>query len=195
MTADDGPGATEPADESPGGPEVGAAQQDPAAHGFGESPESPESEERENGDVAPEGDLQAQCDEYLGHLKRVQADFENYRKRMLREQGAHLERATEGLIERLLPVLDAFELAMASGEADVARLRKGIELVSAQLLGVLEREGLERIEARGKPFDPSEHEAIVLVEGEGEPTVDEVMRAGYRLKGRVLRPAMVKVTR
>ncbi|MGH9024356.1 MAG: nucleotide exchange factor GrpE [Acidimicrobiia bacterium] len=195
MAADDGPGATEPVDESTSDPEVGAAQQDPEAKGFEEPAESPESEERENGALAPEDGLQAERDEYLDHLRRVQADFENYRKRVLREQGAHLERATEGLIERLLPVLDAFELAIASGEADVARLRKGIELVSAQLLGILEREGLERIEARGKPFDPSEHEAIVLVEGEGEPTVDEVMRPGYRLKGRVLRPAMVKVTR
>jgi len=138
--------------------------------------------------------LQAERDEYLVHLQRTQAEFDNYRKRMLRDQTAHLERATANLIEQLLPVLDSFELALGSGGTDVERLRKGVELVYGELLGVLEKAGLQRIEALGKPFDPEEHEAVMHVENEdGEPGVRDVVRTGYRLKGRVLRPAMVKV--
>src|SRR5581483_9871027 len=138
--------------------------------------------------------LKAERDEYLAHLQRTQAEFDNYRKRMLRDQTAHLERATAGLIEQLLPVLDSFELALGSGGSDVERLRKGVELVYGELIGVLEKAGLERIEAVGKPFDPAEHEAVMHVENEdGEPGVRDVVRTGYRLKGRVLRPAMVKV--
>lgn len=139
--------------------------------------------------------LRVERDEYLAHLQRTQAEFDNYRKRMLRDQTAHLERATAGLIEQLLPVLDSFELALNSGGTDAERLRKGVELVYGELLGVLEKAGLERIEAVGKPFDPAEHEAVMHVENEdgGEPGVRDVVRSGYRLKGRVLRPAMVKV--
>jgi molecular chaperone GrpE len=72
---------------------------------------------------------------------------------------------------------------------------KGVELVFAELVGALEKAGLERIDAIGKPFDPEEHEAVMQEGGDGEPVVGDVMRTGYRLKGRVLRPAMVKVTR
>jgi molecular chaperone GrpE len=136
--------------------------------------------------------LRAERDEYLDHVRRIQAEFDNYRKRMLRDQTAYLERATEGLIEQLLPVLDAFELALLNAGSDPDRLRKGVELVYSELLGVLEKAGLERIEAHGKPFDPTEHEAVMHVEG-GEPGICDVVRTGYRLKGRVLRPAMVKV--
>lgn len=136
----------------------------------------------------------AERDEYLDHLRRMQAEFDNYRKRMLRDQTAHIERAAEGLIEQLLPALDAFELALLTAGTDPERLRKGVELVYGELLGVLEKAGLERIDAAGKPFDPAEHEAVMHVDGEGgEPGVRDVVRTGYRLKGRVLRPAMVKV--
>lgn len=138
--------------------------------------------------------ITAERDEYLAHLQRTQAEFDNFRKRTLRDQTAHLERATAGLIEQLLPVLDAFELALGSAGTDVDRLRKGVELVYGELLGVLEKAGLERIEAHGKPFDPAEHEAVMHVESDdGEPGVRDVVRTGYRLKGRVIRPAMVKV--
>jgi molecular chaperone GrpE len=144
--------------------------------------------------------LRAERDEYLDTLRRVQADFENYRKRMLRDQTTHLEGATRGLVEQLLPVLDAFELAlgitggMGGAGTDPERLRKGLELVYSELLGVLEKAGLERIEAYGQPFDPAEHEAVMHVDADdGEPGVRDVVRTGYRLKGKVLRPAMVKV--
>jgi molecular chaperone GrpE len=126
--------------------------------------------------------------------QRVQADFENYRKRVLREQTALVERANEGLIQQLLPVLDSFELALSSIDAD-ENVRKGVELVYAEFLGALEKAGVERIDALGKPFDPNEHEAVAQEDGPGEPVVCDVLRAGYRLKGRVLRPATVRVTR
>ncbi len=146
------------------------------------------------GGEAANEQLRAERDDYLAHLQRTQAEFDNYRKRMLRDQTAHLERATANLIEQLLPVLDSFELALNSSGTDLERLRKGVELVYAELLGVLEKAGLERIEAHGKPFNPEEHEAVMHVENEdGEPGVRDVVRSGYRLKGRVLRPAMVKV--
>jgi molecular chaperone GrpE len=141
--------------------------------------------------------LQRERDDLLDTTRRLQADFENYRKRVLREQTALVERATEGLLEQLLPVLDSFELAVRNlddGDVD-DKVRKGIELVFAELVGVLERAGLERIDARGALFDPNEHEAVMQDEGDGEPHVGDVLRTGWKLKGRVLRPAMVKVTR
>ena len=106
-----------------------------------------------------------------------------------------VERATEGLIEALLPVLDSFELALSTLDDADEKVRKGVELVYAELLSVLERQGLEKLETDGKPFDPNVHEAVMQEDGDGEPVVTETMRTGYRLKGRVLRPAMVKVTR
>jgi len=141
--------------------------------------------------------LQRERDDLLDTTRRLQADFENYRKRVLREQTALVERATEGLLEQLLPVLDSFELAVVNmeGSAIDEKVRKGIELVFAELIGVLERAGLERIDALGAPFDPNEHEAVMQDDGEGEPHVGGVLRTGWKLKGRVLRPAMVKVTK
>jgi molecular chaperone GrpE len=141
--------------------------------------------------------FQRERDDLLDTTRRLQADFENYRKRVLREQTALVERATEGLLEQLLPVLESFELAvhnLEAGEVD-EKVRKGIELAFAELIGVLERAGLERIDARGVVFDPNEHEAVMQDDGDGEPHVGDVLRTGWRLSGRVLRPAMVKVTR
>ena len=90
----------------------------------------------------------------------------------------------------LLPALDTFELALAHGG-------EGLDQVHAALMGVLEKEGLERIHPEGKPFDPNEHDAVAHEQAEGEhtspPVVTEVMRSGYRWKGKLLRPAMVKV--
>src|SRR5438552_5992842 len=149
--------------------------------------------------VADIDSLQRERDDLLGTTQRLQADFENYRKRVLREQTALVERATEGLVEQLLPVLDSFELALANlqsdSDVDVESLRKGVELVYAELLGVLERTGLEPIAALGEPFDPNVHEAVMQDDGPGESRVGGVLRTGWKLKGRVLRPAMVKVTR
>jgi len=128
-------------------------------------------------------------DDYLDALRRLQADFENYKKRILKQQTEHLERAAEGLVEKLLPVLDTFDLAQRHGG-------DGLEQVQGQLMDALEKEGLERIDPLDKPFDPNESEAVAHEVGDGpggEPIVSEVMRTGYRFKGKLLRPAMVKV--
>jgi molecular chaperone GrpE len=133
--------------------------------------------------------LAAERDEYLDALRRLQADFDNYRKRTLKQQTEMLDRAAESLVMKVLEVLDTVDLARSHGEGDA------IEPVAAKLTEVLEKEGLERIDPVGKPFDPNEHEAVAHEpgDGDGDPTVVGLMRAGYRWKGRVLRPAMVTV--
>lgn len=138
--------------------------------------------------------LSKERDELRGLAQRVQADFENYRKRMLREQTDAIGRASVSLIEQLLPVLDSAALAVTQLDDADEGVRKGIELVFAELTGVLEKAGLERIDDTGVPFDPTVHEAVLQEGGPGgEPVVAELVRPGYRLKGKVLRPAMVKV--
>lgn len=141
----------------------------------------------------------AEAESYLDDLRRLQAEFDNYRKRMLREQTNRIASASQALVEKLLPVLDNFELAVSAAEQsrDFDRMVKGVEMVYGQLKEVLDNEGLVPIEAEGKPFDPERHEAVVAVEQEGaEPgTVVDVIRKGYEFKGRVLRPAMVKVAK
>jgi molecular chaperone GrpE len=143
--------------------------------------------------------LEGERAELVDMLRRTQADFENYRKRMQRDQAVLVERANERLLEELLPVLDSFDGAVASltggGDVDVDKLRNGVVGIHAQLVAVVQKNGLERIEAAGAPFDPNEHEAVMQDDGDGEPHVAQVMRTGYRMKGRVLRPAMVSVTR
>src|SRR4029077_7262262 len=130
-------------------------------------------------------ELVAQRDEFRELAQRVQADFENFRKRMLREQTEKIERANEVLVEQLLPVLDNFDLALESIDDADEGVRKGMELVHAGLLDVLHKHGWGRIAARGKHFDPNEHEAVAQDDGDGEPVVSDVYRTGYRLKGRV----------
>jgi molecular chaperone GrpE len=167
--------------------------------------EIPDPEEEVTDVLAPEeiqqfeadlAALQRERDEWLDTTKRLQADFENYRKRVVREQTSLVERASEGLVEQLLPVLDNFELTLQNVDASAdEQIRKGVELVYADLVAVLEKNGLERIDALGAPFDPNEHEAVMQEGGDGEPVVGQVLRTGWKLKGRVLRPSMVKVTR
>jgi len=141
----------------------------------------------------------AEAEAYLDDLRRLQADFDNYRKRTLREQTARTASASQALVARLLPVLDNFELAVSAAEQsrDFDRMLKGVEMVLGALREVLEGEGLVKIEAEGKPFDPERHEAVIAVEQEDtEPgTIVDIVRAGYELGGKVLRPAMVKVAK
>jgi molecular chaperone GrpE len=149
-------------------------------------------------ELAAGAEDRSEVDEYRAHLQRLQAEFDNYRKRVLREQTAAVEMAAEPVMRRLLEVLDDFELALlhANDDVDTDRLLKGVELVYAKLLDALQSEGLERIEAEGQRFDPSMHEALMQTgEGEGEPHVAEVFRQGYTLRGRVIRPAGVRVER
>ena len=133
-------------------------------------------------------------DEYLDALRHLQADFENYRKRVQKQAAEQSDRATEGLVSKLLPVLDTVDLALAhaSGEAEETA---GLGQVATSLFEVLGKEGLVRIDALGQPFDPSEHDAVLheAAEESGTPEVVEVLRSGWRWRERVLRPAMVKV--
>ena len=143
--------------------------------------------------------LARQRDEYLLALQRTQADFENYRKRITRQQEEQAARASQHLVEKLLPVLDALDLAEDHLQAslDVGEGAKALHASRAMLMDILSREGLERVDQPEVPFDPSVHDAVAHGDGEGGPggetLVDEVMRSGYRWKGQVLRPAMVRV--
>jgi molecular chaperone GrpE len=106
--------------------------------------------------------------------------------------------ASEPVVRRLLEVVDDFELALmaATEKPDFDRFLHGVELVYAKLLDALRAEGLERIEADGKPFDPEQHEALMQTgDGDGDPVVADVLRPGYTLRGRVIRPAGVRVER
>jgi molecular chaperone GrpE len=140
--------------------------------------------------------LQAQKDELYQTLIRRQADFENYRKRIDRERKDDSVRAVAIFAEAFLPVLDAFERAL-SADSDPAyqQYREGFELIYKQMMDSLGRLGLAPIEAVGKPFDPFYHQAVERVETDAaeDGTVLEQLQRGYRLKDKVLRPAMVKV--
>jgi molecular chaperone GrpE len=161
-------------------------------------------------EVFPEPDLAAERDEYLHALQRLQADFENYRKRVQRQQDEQSARAASDLVTKLLPVLDTLDLARAhlgqngtpaaTEPAGPAESEEGraLEQARAQLLDVLGREGLERVDEAGVAFDPVVHDAVAHAEAlatddAGAVTVDEILRAGYRWRGQVLRPAMVRV--
>jgi molecular chaperone GrpE len=181
--------------------------------------------------------ISAQRDEYLESLQRLKADFDNYRKRVARLQEEQSARAEANLIGKLLPVIDNLDLAWAhlgprdedgQGEGgSVSEEARAIGQARGQLLDVLGKEGLERVDAVGVPFDPTVHDAVAHTEvdgkadgnlgvansgavgggpadevadggGAGGPvphtvSVDEVLRAGYRWRGQVLRPAMVRV--
>ena len=128
-------------------------------------------------------------DEFLALAQAKQAEFENFRKRMMKQQADDVARAAGRVVDALLPVLDAFDDGVRHGIDALEPLR-------AQLLLALEKEGLARLDPGGEPFDPSEHEAVAHEPGDGEsdgPVVAEVLRAGYRWQGHLLRPVMVRV--
>jgi molecular chaperone GrpE len=195
-------------------PVAGSGREPPAStdEGFDAgSAEVPTEEESDLVDVEDECTrVTAERDEYLDALRRLQAEFENFRKRTLRQQTDLLSRASEAVVERLFPVLDALDLALAhvgDDEATAAHLRGALGQINSLLRETLAQEGLERIDAADVPFDPTIHDAVAHIPrdepddvdagaelpADDGPQVVEVMRTGYRLKGRVLRPAMVKV--
>jgi molecular chaperone GrpE len=139
-------------------------------------------------------DAEALRDQYLDDLKRVAADFDNYRKRAQREQQALVTRAHAGLVEAILPVLDDLGRALeAAGLHEEAKLEDGVRLVHRQLSEVLAKEGLEEIPT-DIPFDPHVHEALAAIPSAAdEGTILEVVQRGYLLGDRVLRPARVVV--
>jgi len=140
--------------------------------------------------------LAGERDEYLLALQRTQADFENYRKRITRLQEEQAARASADLINKLLPVLDTLDLAQAHQREDQADTEdaKALRAARTMLVDLLAKEGLERVDEAEVPFDPAVHDAVARAESEdGDVVIDEVLRSGYRWKGQVLRPAMVRV--
>jgi molecular chaperone GrpE len=144
-------------------------------------------------EAAVEDDLEtllSERDQFKDIALRLQADFDNYRKRVAKDRIDEVDRATGRLIESMLPVLDACEAAFAHGV-------EGVEPIWSALLSALQKQGLVALDLQGKPFDPSVAEAVVHEPGDDDvvdhPVVSETMRTGYTWQGRVLRPAMVKV--
>jgi molecular chaperone GrpE len=191
---------------APAGPETGAVHEedrftdetdqpaeDHAAGGGGPETGDQLTEERDPAESLAA--MAGQRDEYLDSLRRLQADFENYRKRVLRQQTELLERAAFDLVGKLLPILDTIDLALAHAQGGSSS--DGLTQVATTARDALSREGLERLDPVGQPFDPAVHEAVAHEEASEEsdkPLVSEVLRPGYRWKGQLLRPAMVKVT-
>jgi len=175
----------------------------PAAGADGDTGGAPESNGSHSAALAEEADprevLARERDEYLLALQRTQADFENYRKRVVRLQEEQSARAAAGLVEKLLPVLDALDLAEAhlNESLEMSEDGKALRASRSMLVDVLVKEGLERVDQADVPFDPTVHDAVARSEAEGddegETVVEEVLRSGYRWKGQVLRAAMVRV--
>ncbi len=153
-----------------------------------------ESMPRQGGDLQK---LAAERDALVDRLARMQADFENARKRSAKEQQDFREYAAADTIKALLPVLDSFERALHASAGERSELRNGVELIHKQLQDALAKLGLRPIPAKGELFDPHLHEAVEMVdttEAADHQIVEELQR-GYKLKDRLLRPAMVKVAR
>ena len=133
-------------------------------------------------------EVTSERDSYLADLQRVTAEFANFRRQATKRQSDTIAHAASGLVEKLLPILDACDAALQQGATDV-------QPIQAALVDSLRKEGLEVMGEAGAPFDPERHEAVAhdTGDGAGEPTVAEIMRTGYALNGRVLRPAMVRV--
>jgi molecular chaperone GrpE len=173
-----------------------AAPPDPEAPGTGETSfadaQAPAAAERREAE-----DAEAEADEvakWKDVAHRKAAEFENFRKRMARENAAASERGAARLVKELLPALDHFELALKSG-AQEDEVVKGFAMIGDELMTALERAGVQRFSPEGEPFDPAEHEAMAQrpVEDTESGTVVEVYQQGYRINGSVLRPARVVV--
>ncbi|MDD5140421.1 MAG: nucleotide exchange factor GrpE [Verrucomicrobiales bacterium] len=145
----------------------------------------------------------AKADEHWERLLRVTADFENYKKRAARERTEAAQFANASLLQKLLPILDNFEMAQAAAQTaqvpqtGIASLQAGIAMIQQQIKGVLAESGLEEVDATGKAFDPTFHEAVSQQETESVPegNVVQQIRRGYKLRERLLRPAAVIVAK
>ncbi len=147
-------------------------------------------------------DKAGKADEYYARLLREAADSENYKKRAARERQEAIKFANEGLLHKLIPIIDNFEMAMTaantpSTDPSVESLKKGVQMVHSLLKSTLAEAGLEEIDATGQPFDPNFHEAVSQQATAEVPEghVVQQMRKGYRFKERLLRPATVVVAR
>jgi molecular chaperone GrpE len=167
---------------------------DEAGEPSGEEDPANEQQAMEDKEAASEEEPPEQPEDYLALAQRIQADFENYRKRAAREAAAAGERAKSGLIRELLPIVDNLERALANAEP--GHLAEGVQLVHSELVAVLERNGVEQFDPAGERFDPSEHEALSMRDDDGAESgvVLDVVEKGYRSNGTILRPARVVVS-
>lgn len=149
-------------------------------------------------EVDERSDAERERDEFRDALQRLQADFENYRKRVARTTDEVVARSVADVVAKLLPIVDALDLAhahfgtVATDELDTVEAKALVQARSL-LLDTLAKEGLTRIDEVGAAFDPTIHDAVAHTEGDGEQVVDDIMRAGYLWKGAIVRPAMVRV--
>ena len=149
-------------------------------------------EEHEENPVAV---LEAELKEKSDRILRLQADFENFRRRTAKEKEELTAVITQNMLTDLLPLLDNFERAMMVEQTDIEAFQKGVEMIFSQLREVMEKHGLEKIEAEGQVFDPNLHQAVMRVENPDveDGMITQVLQQGYRAKGRVIRPSMVQV--
>jgi molecular chaperone GrpE len=164
-----------------------------------EAQQETEANDSDSAEAGSSNATEQQLQELQNQYLRLQADFENFKRRSRAEREDLIQFATSRLIQSLLPVADNLELAlMASKDAqDAASVAKGVEMVARQFQSILEQEGLTAMQVVGQPFDPNYHEGVMQVEATEEfpsGTVVEELRKGYLLKGKVVRPAMVKVS-
>ena len=160
-----------------------------------ELPQGDESNDTASAEPTELDKLKSENALYLDRLARLQAEFENFRKRNQREQTEFRDYALTDTLKQLLPILDSLDRATKVEDVSAEDLRSGVELIDRQFHDVLTRLGVEPIQAAGQPFDPSLHQAIQMVETREVPdnhVIDELQR-GYRLRDRVLRAAMVRV--
>ena len=161
--------------------------------------ETTPSPETETAEAVPVEDkaaaLEAELKEKSDRILRLQADFENFRRRTAKEKEELAAVITQNILGDLLPLLDNFERAMAVEQTDGEAFQKGVEMIFTQLREVLDKHGLQSIEAEGQTFDPNFHQAVMRVEDSDAPdgTITQVLQKGYQAKGRVIRPAMVQV--
>lgn len=165
--------------------------------------DSPQEQPGQSADGQPQEDrtaqLEAEVNDWRDRCLRAVAEMENVRRRAARDAEDAISRSNERFVADLLPVLDNFTRALEAAEqfSDIEGLKSGVAQIHRQLMDVVTRQGLERIEAVGQPFDPNLHEAIMQVEpqeGQEPNHVVEELRAGYKLNDRVIRPPLVKVT-
>jgi molecular chaperone GrpE len=171
-----------------------------ASHELPASDSAEGAESNESRASTESGELQklrVERDTLIDRLARLQAEFENARKRTAREQQDFREYALSDALKALLPTLDSFERALQIGAKEKSEFRGGVELIYRQLQDALQKLGLRAIPAKGEPFDPHLHEAIEMVDttDAADHQILEELQPGYKLKDRLLRPAMVKVAR